>query len=267
MLATGILFRRDRKGHFILHAKKLQGILMFSLKVEENKQFNQTDLSNWLADNYSFFGFNRNIPKRVKRYKILEEIDLLLEPLLNLGLINKITNNGSVLLQYTIAGRLLALIIDSFDLERRIEDNRKIYEILKSHNSPNKPSKNQFFLALITVYHHQNILDDLTEILRRILVKAVYIPIIDLMDVYEIVQISYFGDLVKANLFLQNWYIALNNLEPLARELFLYDIKLVYESRMGDNKDLGDQMFIRRISIRAERKYGGDSITGEMHQM
>lgn len=230
MLATGILFRRDRKGRFIPHAKKLQGILIYSLKVEENRQFDQTELSIWLADNYSFFDFDRNIPKKVKRYKILEEINLLLEPLINLGLINVTTNNGSVVLQYTIAGRLLALIIDSLDQERRIGDNRKIYEILKSHNSPNKPSKNQFSLALITVYHHQNNLDDLTEILRRILVKVVYIPIIDLMDVYEIVEISYFADLVKAGLFLQNRNTALNNLEPSVRELLLYDIKLVYEA-------------------------------------
>jgi hypothetical protein len=113
LLTTGILFRRDRKSRFIPHAKKLQGILMYSFKVEQNIQFDQTELSNWLADNYSFFGFDRNIPKKVKRYKILEEIDLLLEPLINLGLINVTIKNGSIVLQYTIAGRLLALIIDS----------------------------------------------------------------------------------------------------------------------------------------------------------
>jgi hypothetical protein len=105
LIATGILFRRDRKGRFILHAKKLQGILMYSLEVEENRQFDLTELSNWLADNYSFFGFDRNIPKKVKKYKILEEIDLLLEPLINLGLISK-RKNGSVGLQYTLTGQL-----------------------------------------------------------------------------------------------------------------------------------------------------------------
>jgi phage FluMu protein Com len=103
------------------------------------------------------------------------------------------------------------------------------------------------------VYYHQNNLDDLTEILRRVLVKVVYIPIIDLMDVYEIVQISYFADLAKANFFLQNWNAALNNLEPSVRELVLYDIKLVYEARMGNNKDLGDPMLYEEYRFELRR--------------
>jgi hypothetical protein len=217
------------------------------LKIEKNKQFNQKELSDWLANECSSFGFYRNTPKVYRRSKILEKIGVLLQPLVELGLISQTgaqhTGNGTnefIALQFSTSGLLLALIIDSFDQERRIKNNRKIYEILKSHHSSNKSSKHQFFLALLRVYHHQNNLDDMTEIIRKALGKVAYIPIMDLMDIYEIVKISYFTDLEKANLFLQNWKTALDNLEPSVRDVFLYDIKLDYEARMGDHKDIGN---------------------------
>lgn len=56
-------------------------------------------------------------------------------------------------------------------------------------------------------------------------------------------EVSYFTDLVRANLFLQNWKIALESLEPSVRDVFLHDIKLEYEARMGDHKDLDPMLY------------------------
>ena len=247
MIATGILFQKDRKGHFIPQAKKLQDILMYSLKTEKNKRFNLAELSDWLADYCDSFGFEKNTPKKTKRYKVSREIGALLQPLAELGLISQTGSEGernvtneSNTLQYTTSGLLLTLILDSFDLERRLEDNRKLYEILQAHHYSNKSSKHQFFLALLKVYHQQNNLDDMTDIVRTVLEKVAYIPVIDLMDIYEIVKIGYFADFKKANLFIQNWKTALENLEPAIRNIFLHDIKLECEARMGDHIDLGD---------------------------
>ena len=199
LLATGILFQKDRRDRLIHNARILQDILRYSLKIEKNKQFNQKELSVWLADNCNSFDFDRNTPKRYKKDKISREIGMLLEPLLELGLISqsrlereRIGTNESVVLQYTTAGLLLALIIDSVELERRLKDNRKIYEILHSHYSSDKSSKHQFILRMLTIYHQQDNLDDMTEIVRLALEKVDYIPLSDLMDIYEIVKISYF---------------------------------------------------------------------------
>ena len=249
MLATGILFRRNRKGYFSSHARKLQDILMYSLKIEKIKQFTQTELSDWLADDCNSFDFDRNTPKRYRRDKVSREIGALLQPLVELGLISqtgpKHTRNGTnefISLQYSTSGLLLALIIDSIDLERRIENNRKIYEILHSHYSSNKSSKHQFILRMLTIYHQQDNLDDMTEIVREALEKVDYIPLSDLMDIYEIVKISYFPYFEKANLFIQNFKTALNNLEPFIKNLFLHGIKLEYEASMANYKGLGDPM-------------------------
>lgn len=247
MIATGILFQRDRKGRLKSHSKIFRDILRFSLNLEECNQFSQKELAVWLASNCSAFEFNPGTPTKTKPYKVLREIGPLLGPLVELGLIYQIGSepekNGTsefAIWKYPAAGRLLALIIDSFNLERTIEDNRKIYEILQSHHSSNKSSNHQFFLALLAVYHQQNNLDDMTEIVRKVLENVDYIPVADLMDIYEIVRISYFTDLTKAKLFFHNWETALSILEPSARSVFLYSIKLEYEARMANHKDLGN---------------------------
>lgn len=249
MLATGFLFKKDKKGRLSRRARISRDVLRFSLHLEEDNRFNQLELSDWLVSNCNAFDFEPGTPTKNKPYKVLREMGPLLRPFVEMDLIYQIglepEKNGTgqfAIYRYSPPGRLLALIIDSFDLERRIEDNRKIYEILKLYHSFNKSSKHQFFITLLTVYHYQNNLDDLTGILRRILVKVAYIPVIDLMDIYEIVKISYFSNSEKAGLFLQNWKTALNKLEPSVRDVFLYDIKLEYEARMGDHKDLGDPM-------------------------
>jgi hypothetical protein len=158
--------------------------------------------------------------------------------------------------RYSTPGRLLALIIDSIDQEHRIQANHKIYEVLQLHHSFNKSSKYQFFLQLLTIYHLQDRLDDMTEIIRKALEKINYIPITDLMDIYEIVTVTYFTDLEKARVFLSNRKSALNNLDPYTKNLFLYDIKLVYEERMANHKDLGDPSLFEdyRFDLRGDPK-------------
>ena len=246
-MATGILFQRDRKGRLKSHAKIFRDILRFSLNLEECNQFSQKELAAWLASNCSAFEFNPGTPTKTKPYKVLREIGPLLGPLVELGLIYQIGSepekNGTsefAIWKYPVAGRLLALIIDSIDLEHRIQSNHKIYEILRLHHSSNKSSKHQFFLQLLTIYHQQDRLDDLTEIIRQMLERVDRIPVTDLMDIYEIVTVFYFTDLQKAKVFVSNRKNALNNLDLSAKNLFLYDIKLVYEERMANHKDLGD---------------------------
>jgi hypothetical protein len=214
--------------------------------IEKNREFSQIELSDWVADNCSFFEFDRNTPKRYKRHKVSTEIEPLLGAPIELGLITQTesgreTNgiHGYDILQYTTSGQLLALIIDSFNQDRRLADNHKIYEILQSYYSSNKSSKHQFFLRLLTAYHQQDRLDDMTEIVRKVLDRVTSVPC-DLMDLYEIVKITYFTDLEKAKVFLSNWKTAMDNLEPFTRNLLLHDIKLEYEARMMNHKDLGD---------------------------
>ena len=72
--------------------------------------------------------------------------------------------------------------------------------------------------------------------------KSRLCSITDLMDIYEIVSITYFTDLEKARVFVSNWKSALNNLDPSTKNLFLHDIKLVYEEQMANHKDLGDPL-------------------------
>jgi hypothetical protein len=247
LLATGVLFQKNKKDRLVRQARILQDILKYSLMIDENKQFNQKELSDWLADNTNSFDFERNTPRKYRRDKVSKEIGSLLEPLVKLGLIRQTwpviesnANKELILLQYTKAGLLLALIIDSFDLEHRLEDNRKIYEILQTYHSTNKSSKHQFFLNLLKIYHQQDNLDDMTENIRKALEKVDYIPITDLMDIYEIVTVRYFTDLEKAKVFVSNSKSALSNLESSIRGIFLYNIKLEVEAEMGDCKDLGD---------------------------
>ena len=95
-------------------------------------------------------------------------------------------------------------------------------------------------LQLLTLYHEQDRLDDLTEIVRKILERVAYVPCTDLLDIYEVVGVIYFSNLEKAKVFINNWKTAMNNLEPFLRNLFLYNIKLEYEARMADHRDLGD---------------------------
>ena len=247
MLATGILFHRDRKGRPIRHAKIFQDILRFSLDFEEDNKFNQKELSVWLVNNSNTFEFESRTPTKTKSYKVLREIEPLLRQLIKLGLISQIglerEKNGTnefALLKYTAAGRLLALIINNSDLDKRIKDNHKIYDILRTYHSSNKSSGHQFLLQLLTLYHEQDRLDDLTEIVRKILERVAYVPCTDLLDIYEVVGVIYFSNLEKAKVFINNWKTAMNNLEPFLRNLFLYNIKLEYEARMADHRDLGD---------------------------
>ena len=214
--------------------------------IEKNKEFSQIELSDWLADNCSSFEFDRNTPKRYKRHKVSTEIEPLLGSPIELGLISQTGSgretsgiHGYAILQYTTPGQLLALIIDNFDQDRREADNHKIYDTLRSYYSSNKSSKHQFFVRLLTEYHQQNRLDDMTEIVRKVLDRVRYVPC-DLMDLYEIMKITYFTDLEKAKVFLSNWKTAMNYLDPFTKNLLLYDIKLEFEARMLDHKGLGD---------------------------
>ena len=122
------------------------------------------------------------------------------------------------------------------------------------HHSSNKSSKHQFFLQLLTIYYQQDRLDDMTRIIRKALEKVDYVQITDLMDIYEIVSVTYFTDLEKARVFASNWKSALNNLEPSTKNLFLYDMKLVYEERMANHKDLGDPLLFEgyRFELRED---------------
>jgi hypothetical protein len=247
VLATGFLFKKDKKSRLSRRTRISRDILRFTLHLEEDSKFNQLELSDWLVSNCKAFDFEPGTPTKNKPYKVLREIGPLLGPFVEIGLIYQIGSepekNGTgqfAVWRYTKAGRLLALIIDSFDLERTIEDNQKIYEILQSHHSSDKSSKHQFFLALLAAHHQQNNLDDMTEIVRKVLKNVDYIPVVDLMDIYEIVRVRYFTNLTKAKLFSQNWKTALGILEPSVRSVFLYGIKLEYEERMANYKDLGD---------------------------
>ncbi len=247
MLATSFLFKKDKKRQLSRHAKISRDILRFSLYLEEDVKFNEKELSDWLVSNCNVFEFEPGTPKKNKPYKVLSEIGPLLRPLVKMGLIYQIGSepekNGTgqfAAYRYSTPGRLLALIIDSIDQEHRIQANHKIYEILQLHHSSNKSSKHQFFLQLLRIYHKQDRLDDMTEIIRKVLERVDYIPITDLMDIYEIMTVIYFIDLEKAKVFVSNWKSALNNLDQSTRNLFLYDIKLVYEERMASHKDLGD---------------------------
>lgn len=122
------------------------------------------------------------------------------------------------------------------------------------HHSSNKSSKHQFFLQLLTIYYQQDRLDDMTRIIRKALEKVDYVQITDLMDIYEIVSVTYFTDLEKARVFASNWKSALNNLDPSTKNLFLYDMKLVYEERMANHKDLGDPLLFEgyRFELRED---------------
>jgi hypothetical protein len=247
VLATSFLFKKDKNGQPRYHARISRDILRFSLHLEEDVKFNQKELAVWLVSNCNAFEFEPGTPTKNKPYKVLREIDPLLGSLVRMGLIYQIDSepekNGTgqfTVYRYSTPGRLLALIIDSIDLEHRIQANHKIYEILQLYHSPNKSSKHQFFLQLLTIYHQQDRLDDMTEIIRKALERIDYIPVTDLMDIYEIVTVTYFSDLEKVKVFLSNSKTALNNLEPFIRCIFLYDIKLEFEARMGDCKDLGD---------------------------
>ena len=199
--------------------------------------------------------------RKTNHIKYLSEIGQSLGPLVEIGLIYQIGSepekNGTgqfAVYKYSTPGQLLALIIDSIDPEHRIQANHKIYEILQLHHSSNKSSKHQFFLKLLTIYHQQDRLDDLTEIIRKALEKVDYIPVTDLMDIYEIVSVIYFTDLEKAKVFVSNWKSALNTLVPSTKNLFLHDIKLVYEERMANHKDLGDPLLFEgyRFDLRGD---------------
>jgi hypothetical protein len=247
MLDTGFLFKKNKKRQLSHRAKISRDILRFSLHHEEDTKFNEKELSDWLVSSCNAFEFEPGTPKKNKPYKVLREIGPSLGPLIKMGLIYHIGSepekNGTsqfAVYRYSTPGRLLALIIDSNDQEQRIKANHKIYEIIRLHHSSNKSSKHQFFLQLLTIYHQQDRLDDMTEIIRRALEKINYIPITDLIDIYEIVTVTYFTNLEKASVFLSNWKIALNNLEPSIRSIFLLNIKLDFETEMGDCKDLGD---------------------------
>ena len=247
MLATGFLFKRDKKGRPSRHAKISRDILRFSLNLKEDVRFSHKELSDWLVSNCNAFEFELGTPTKNKSYKVLKKIGPLLGQLVKLGLIYQVGSepekNGTsefAVCRYSTQGLLLALIIDSIDREHRIQANHKIYEILRSHHSSNKSSKHQFFLQLLTIYHQQDRLDDMTEIIRKVLERVNHIPITNLTDIYEIVTVTYFTDLEKARFFVSNWKSALNNLDPSAKNLFLYDIKLVYEEWMANHKDLGD---------------------------
>jgi hypothetical protein len=247
VLATGFLFKKDKKGQSSRRAKISRDILRFSLDIEEDVKFSEKELSDWLASNCNAFEFEPGTPTKNKSFKVLSEIGPSLGPLVEIGLIYQIGSepekNGTgqfAVYKYSTAGRLLALIIDSIDPEHRIQANHKIYEILQLHYSSNKSSKHQFFLKLLTIYHKQDRLDDLTGIIRKALQKVDYVPVTDLMDFYEIVSVTYFTDLEKARVFVSNWKSALNNLDPSTKNLFLYDIKLGYEEWMANHKDLGD---------------------------
>ena len=274
LLATGILFQKNKKDRLVRQASILQDILKYLLKIDENKQFNQKELSDWLADNTNSFDFERNTPRKYRRDKVSMEIGSLLEPLIKLGLISQTWPESEsnvkkelILLRYTKAGLLLAHIIDNFDLERRLEDNRKIYEILQTYHSVNKSSKHQFFLNLFKIYYKQDNLDDLTEIIRKALEVADHIPVTDLMDIYEIVTVIYFNDIEKARNFISNWKTALNNLKPSIRNIFLYDIKLECEAKMGDCKDLGDPVLYENYIFDLEGGSRKDSISNKMHRL
>lgn len=249
MLATGFLFQRDKKGRLSRPARISRDVLRFSLHLEKDVKFNELELSTWLVKNCNVFDFEPGTPTKSKPYKVLREIGPLLGPFVEIGLIYQIGSepekNGTgqfAVYRYSTPGQLLALIIDSIDLVHRIQANYKIYEILQLHHSSNKSSKHQFFLQLLTIYHQLDRLDNMTEIIRKVLERVKYIPIRDLMDIYEIVSVTYFTDLEKAKVFVSNLKGALNNLDPSAKNLFLYDIKLVYEERMANHKDLGDPL-------------------------
>ena len=259
MLATGFLFQKNKKGRLVRQARILQDILKYFLKIGENKEFNQKELSDWLADNSNSFDFERNTTKKYRRDKVSKEIGSLLEPLVKLDLINqkgseyeKNRTNEFVILQYTTVGLLLALIIDSFELECRLKDNRRIYEILHAYHSSNKSSKHQFFLGLLKIYYQQDSLDDLTEIVRKALERSAFVPCRNLMDIYEIVSVSYFT-MEKAIVFRDNWQSALSKLEPFSRDLLLHNIKLEYEEQMGNHKDLGDPMLYEEYRFELRR--------------
>jgi hypothetical protein len=211
----------------------------------EEHQFSRRELSAWLVGNCDAFEFEPHTPLKNKVYNVLMEVDLLLGPLVKLGLISHTGlvdgNDGdNKSLVYTSSGRLLGLIIDSFDPDKRLKDNHQIFEAIQSYLSSIKSTKHQFFLHLLTLYHEQDRLDDLTEIVRKVLGRVAYVQYSDLMDIYEVVSVSDFSDLEKAKEFINNWKTALNNLEPWTRNLLLHEIKLEYEARMGDHKELGD---------------------------
>jgi hypothetical protein len=244
LLATGILFQKDRRGHLTRHAIILQNILRYSLKIEKNKQINQKELSDWLAHNCSSFEFAPHTPERNKWYKVLKDKDaaLGLEQLKRLGLIRQIgalEGNGTdvfAILQYTDSGRLLALIIDNeYTAHKALKE---IYEILLLYHSSNKSSQYQFALRLLTIYYKQGRLEDLTEVVRNILERVTFVQYTDIRDIYRIIKISYFIDKVKAQVFLDNWKKAMNDLDPITRNLLLHDIKLESEARMADYEDI-----------------------------
>jgi hypothetical protein len=261
VLATGFLFKKDKKGRLNRPAKISRDILRFSFDIKEDDKFNEKDLSLWLVSNCKAIEYEPGTPTKNKTYKVLKEIGPSLEPLEEIGLIYQLGSepeiNGTgqfAVYKYSTSGRLLALIIDSIDSEHKIRNNHKIYEILKLHYSSNKSSKRQFYLQLLTIYHQQDRLDDMTEIIIKELEKVDYIPVRDLLDIFEIVTITYFADLDRARVFVSNWKSALNNLDPSTKNLFLYDIKLVYEERMANRKDLGDPLLFEdhRFDLRGK---------------
>lgn len=205
MLATKILFQKSKKGPFTRNAIINQNILRYSFIVEDH-QFSQRELSAWLVGNCDAFEFEPHTPWKNKVYNVLMEVDQLLGPLVKLGLISPTgfvdgNDGNNKLLVYTSSGRLLGFIIDSFDPDKRLKDNHLIFEALQSYHSSNKSTKHQFFLHLLALYHEQDRLDDLTEIVRKVFGRVAYVPYSDLMDIYEIVKVSYFTDLVKTFFF------------------------------------------------------------------
>jgi len=271
------IFRKDEDGEYIRsNARLAQKILFYMLVVQKENPahkydeiFYDRDLARWLLDNYIEYveryqhrPDNRTSePNRIEY--VLDRIKGLLKDLHNLELIEfemaeqrRGTSDIITVYRPTFAGHLIALLIEIMESEKPQPDiSTEIYNLFDSYFKEHHSSYDVLYAALFKKYKDKGLFDEFgVDILISRLNSSMEIRTID--DLVHRLDLLSFDDTGKALLYADLLNEVLKELDPNARELLFYEIKLLLEQKMATgvqvmHKDFEEKRF--ELKDRADR--------------
>jgi len=248
------IFRKDEDGEYIRsNARLAQKILSYTLAAQKESPahkydeiFYDRDLARWLLDNYIEYveryqhrPDNRTSePNRIEY--VLDRIKGLLKDLHNLELIEfemaeqrRGTSDIITVYRPTFAGHLIALLIEIMESEKPQPDiSTEIYNLFDSYFKEHHSSYDVLYAALFKKYIEKGLFDEFgVDILISRLNSGIEIRTID--DLVHRLDLLSFDDTGKALLYANLLDEVLKELDPNAKELLFYEIKLLLEQEMS----------------------------------
>jgi hypothetical protein len=269
------IFRKDDDGEYIKsnarlviksNARLARKILSYTLVAQKNNHsqkydevFFDRDLAKWLLHNYIEFveryqdrPYNR-MKESAQVENVLPRIKDLLSDLVDLDLVRfekdeqrRGTSDIITVYRPTFAGHLIALLIEIMESEKpKPNISIEIYHLFDSYFKEHHSSYDKFYDALFKKYMERGLFDEFgIDILISRLNSGMEIKTID--DLVHRLELLSFDDTGKALLYADLLDEVLKELDPNAKELLFYEIKLLLEHEMSKrltHKDFEQRRF------------------------